>query len=141
MLKKEELDKISDSIRLVESKTSGEIRVYVAKYCKGSPLETTYKLFHQYKMNETELLNGVLIYVSTMDNKAAIYADEGINLLTHEPDFWKETLDLMLFYFKKGLIKEGLCKGVSKVGKVLKAHFPASENDINILDNEVIIEE
>lgn len=141
MLKREELDKISESIRFAESNTSGEIRVYIAKHCKGAPLETAYKVFHQLEMNETDLRNGVLIYLSPSDHKAAIYADEGINSQINESDFWKDTLDLMLSYFKKDLIAEGICKGVGKVGEVIKSRFPVSENDINELDNEVIIEE
>lgn len=141
MLKREELDKISESIRFAESNTSGEIRVYIAKHCKGAPLETAYKVFHQLKMNETDLRNGVLIYLSPSDHKAAIYADEGINSQINESDFWKDTLELMLSYFKKDLIADGICKGVGKVGEVIKSRFPVSENDINELDNEVIIEE
>ena len=141
MLKREELNKISESIRFAESNTSGEIRVYIAKHCKGAPLETAYKVFHQLKMNETDLRNGVLIYLSPSDHKAAIYADEGINYQIDESDFWKDTLELMLSYFKKDLIAEGICKGVGKVGEVIKSRFPVSENDINELDNEVIIEE
>jgi uncharacterized membrane protein len=141
MLKREELNKISESIRFAESNTSGEIRVYIAKHCKGAPLETAYKVFHQLKMNETDLRNGVLIYLSPSDHKAAIYADEGINSQINESDFWKDTLDLMLSYFKKDLIADGICKGVGKVGEVIKSRFPVSENDINELDNEVIIEE
>lgn len=141
MLKKEELDKISESIRLAESDTSAEIRVYIARHCKGSPLETAYKVFHQLKMDATELRNGVLIYLSPSDHKAAIYADEGINAMIDDSDFWQETLDLMLSYFKKELITEGVCKGVGKVGEVLRSCFPLLENDINELDNEVIIEE
>lgn len=92
-------------------------------------------------MNETDLRNGVLIYLSPSDHKAAIYADEGINSQINESDFWKDTLDLMLSYFKKDLIADGICKGVGKVGEVIKSRFPVSENDINELDNEVIIEE
>lgn len=141
MLKKEELDRISETIRLAEGNTSGEIRVYVAKQCKGAPLDKAYKIFRQLKMNSTELRNGVLIYVSPADHKAAIYADEGINMLINEPDFWQDTLDLMLTYFKEEQISEGVCKGVLKTGEVIKELYPVSDNDINELDNEVIIEE
>lgn len=55
MLKKEELEKITESIRIAESHTSGEIRVYIARHCNGEPLETAYKKFHQLKMNNTKL--------------------------------------------------------------------------------------
>ena len=141
MLKKDELDRISETIRLAESNTSGEICVYVARKCKGDPLDSAYNKFVQLKMDSTELRNSVLIYVSPADHKSAIYADKGINMLINRPDFWKETLDLMLSYFKEEQIFEGIRKGVLKTGEALKELYPVSENDINELDNDVIIEE
>src|SRR5690554_4237970 len=110
MLKKEELDIISESIRTAERFTSGEIRVYVARHCKGEPLETASNIFHQLKMDKTELRNGVLIYVSMADHKAAIFADEGINKTVNNKNFWQEALDIMLSYFKIGELRVGLTK-------------------------------
>src|SRR5690554_3849373 len=141
MLKKEELDKISEVIKKAESKTSGEIRVYIARHCKGNPFETAFKKFHQIKMNKTRLRNGVLIYISIADHKAAIFADEGINKLVDETEFWQEALDLMLTSFKKNKIELGISKGVEKVGELLNEYFPEAIDDKNELDNEVIIEE
>ncbi len=141
MLKKEELDIISESIRTAESYTSGEIRVYVARHCKGEPLETASIIFNQLKMNKTELRNGVLIYVSMADHKAAIFADEGINKTVNNKNFWQEALDIMLSYFKSGELRVGLTKGVEKVGELLKEFYPVADDDKNELDNEVIFEE
>lgn len=141
MLNKEELNKITESIRSAESYTSGEIRVYVARHCKGEPLEIAYKKFRELKMDRTQLRNGVLIYVSFADHKAAIFADEGINETVGDNEFWNETLNLMLTHFKNDEIILGISKGVEKVGELLKEFYPISDDDKNELDNEVIFEE
>jgi len=140
MLQKEELHNISESIRNAESHTSGEIRVCIARHCKGDPLEAAFRKFHQLKMNDTRLRNGVLIYVSPADHKAAILGDKGINDAAR-PDFWEDALTEMLSSFRKGLIPEGICKGVGKVGELIKTQYPSLENDINELGDEVILEE
>lgn len=141
MLKKEELNRISETIRNAESHTSGEIRVYLARSCKGDPLETAIRLFHKLKMDSTELRNGVLIYVSPSDHKTAIYGDSGINKATDDHMFWQDAINIMLPLFKEDLIAEGICEGVTKAGALIKEHFPVSANDLNELNNEVIVEE
>ncbi|MCE5179412.1 MAG: TPM domain-containing protein [Porphyromonadaceae bacterium] len=140
MLQKEELDHISASIRSAESHTSGEIRVCVARQCKGDPLNAAWKKFLQLKMEATQRRNGVLIYVSPSDHKAAIVGDKGIHDAARS-DFWEDALAEMLSLFRKGLIAEGISKGVGKVGELIKAQFPAVENDVNELGDEVILEE
>ncbi|MDD4632727.1 MAG: TPM domain-containing protein [Proteiniphilum sp.] len=140
MLHKEELNQISESIRSAESHTSGEIRVCVARHCKGDPLDAALRKFLQLKMDTTQLRNGVLIYVSPTDQKAAIVGDEGINDAARD-DFWEDALAEMLSFFRKGLIVEGISKGVGKVGELIRVQFPAMENNINELGDEVILEE
>lgn len=140
MLKSEELHQISEAIRNAESHTSGEIRVCIAKQCKGDPLKAAYIKFHQMKMNSTQLRNGVLIYLSPSDQKAAILGDKGINEAARD-DFWDEALKEMLSCFREGRIADGICKGVGKVGALIKAQYPVSENDKNELSDEIILEE
>lgn len=140
MLNNEELDRISAAIRSAESNTSGELRVCIAKRCKGDPLKAAYNKFHQLKMDQTQLHNGVLIYVSPSDQKAAILGDKGINEMVR-PGFWDDALDEMLACFRREEITEGICKGVGKVGELIKTRYPISENDINELSDEVILEE
>ncbi len=141
MLSKEELNKISETIREAESKTSGEIRVYIARSCKGDPLEKAYKLFYKLNMDKTQHRNGVLIYVSPSEHKTAIYGDEGINEATENPLFWQNAIDIMLPHFREDSITEGICMGIAMVKKLIKERYPISANDLNELDNEVIMEE
>lgn len=140
MLQNEELNQISASIRSAENHTSGEIRVCVARQCKGDPLVAAWKKFTELKMEETQRRNGVLIFVSPADHKAAIVGDKGIHDAARD-DFWEDALAEMLSLFRKGLIAEGISKGVEKVGELIKAQFPTIENDVNELGDEVILEE
>lgn len=140
MLNKAELQRIKEAIQRAESHTSGEIRVCVARQCKGDPLEAAFKKFHQLKMDTTQLRNGVLIYVSPSHHKAAIFGDQGIHEAVNG-GFWNEALEKMVAYFKKGEIVEGICQGVQKAGELIKSRYPVSENDINELGDEVILED
>ena len=88
MLTVHEIRQITQAIREAELQTSGEIRVYVAKKCKSEPYERAVALFHKHKMQKTKHRNGVLIFVSPADRKAAIVGDEGIHGVAEE-DFWK----------------------------------------------------
>lgn len=140
MLNKEELDKVTESIRSAESETSGEIRVCVAKRAKGNPMDAAAAKFHQLKMEETQLRNSVLIYVCPQDHKAAIIGDIGIHEAAND-GFWDNVLEEMLSYFKKDMIVEGVCQGVGRVGELIKVRYPIAENDVNELCDDVILEE
>lgn len=140
MLNQQQIEQVKEAIRSAEDLTSGEIRVCVARHCKGDPLTAAESKFHFLKMEETQLRNGVLIYVSPSDHKAAIFGDRGIDEAAHS-NFWHDALEEMLSYFQKGLITEGICQGVGKVGNLIKVRYPICENDKNELCDEIIMEE
>lgn len=139
MLTKPQLQQITAAIREAENQTSGEIRVYIARRCKGNPIEEAIKKFYELNMQKTFRGNGVLIYVAPKDKKAAIVGDEGIHTKINGA-FWNETLTEMLSYFAKGLITEGLCKAVERAGKLINAHYPVTKDDLNELSDDVIQE-
>ena len=132
--------KIAEAIRNAELLTSGEIRVYIAKHCKEDALDKASRVFQKLKMHNTAQRNAVLILVCPADHKAAILGDKGINSII-EDDFWDNTLSELITYCSKGLITEGICKAVDKVGNLIKQTYPYQEGDINELDNEVILED
>ena len=69
---KEELNKIVESIERAELKTSGEIRFHMESRCKGEALSRAIQVFRNLKMHKTQLRNGTLIYLATIDKKFAI---------------------------------------------------------------------
>jgi len=139
MFNNRELEKIASAIREAERFTSGEIRVYVARRCKGNPLVEAAKKFESLKMNDTELHNGVLIYIAPHDRKAAIYGDSGIAKMADE-GFWNQALDDLLTSCRDGQVVDGICKAIAKVGELIKNKYPILENDKNELGDEVVQE-
>lgn len=136
-LTKAEEQEIVDAIVIAEKNTSGEIRVHIEENNTKPPYERAQEVFYFLKMDETELKNGVLFYISMQSNSFAIIGDKGINDLVG-PDFWNSTKDLVIEKFKKGQYKNGLIKGIIEAGEQLKKYFPYNhDDDINELSNEI----
>lgn len=133
---KEDEQKIVNAIAEAESDTSGEIRLHIDKFCKTDPLLKAKNLFANLKMNETELRNGVIIYISLNDKKLAIFGDKGINEKVQD-DFWDSTLQIMKSFFINGDFVNGIIAGLNEAGRVLKTYFPKTNNDINELPDEI----
>lgn len=135
-LSQEDEQAVVEAIRASEMNTSGEIRVHIEKETDLDTFDRAKVVFHELKMDETELKNGVLIYVA-VDNKAfVICGDQGINDLVPN-DFWECTKDLMASHFRTGNFKQGLIEGITNAGVQLKKYFPIQENDSNELSNEI----
>lgn len=136
LLTKDEQDIIVQAIREAENKTSGEIRVHIAKHCKGDVLERAAEVFDRLKMHETALRNGTLIYVAPNEKQLAVIGDTGINDVV-PPGFWDKDIQLMLSYFKEGKLTEGICEGVQQIGNLLKEYFPAKDQNPNELPDDI----
>ena len=132
----EQQKSIKQSIANAELNTSGEIRVHIDDKCKDDVLDAAANMFHQMKMDTTELRNGVLFYLAVSDHKFAILGDKGINEKV-PADFWDHIKDVMLAHFKQQQFTEGLCKGIEMAGEKLKTNFPLQSNDTNELANDV----
>lgn len=135
-LTQEEEQAVVEAIRLAEKNTSGEIRVHIEKKTSIDPFKRAMEVFHLLKMDETELKNGVLIYLAVKDKTFVICGDKGINELVPD-DFWDCTRDLMTTNFKNGNYKQGLVEGIQRAGNQLQKFFPYQEGDKNELSNEI----
>jgi uncharacterized membrane protein len=135
-LTKAEEQEVVEAIRLAEKNTSGEIRVHLEKETSIAPIERAVEVFHELKMDETKLHNGVIIYVAVKSKQFAIYGDKGINEKVSD-DFWNCTKDIMLNHFKNGNNKQALVDGIYNAGEQLKKHFPFLDNDTDELSNEI----
>ena len=135
-LTKEEEQAIVEAIRLAETATSGEIRVHIEKKASIAHFDRALEVFHLLKMDETELKNGVLIYVAVKDKAFVICGDKGINEAV-STDFWDSTKEIMASHFKNGNFKQGLIDGITKAGDQLKKYFPFQDGDTNELSNEI----
>ena len=135
-LSEKDEEAIVEAIRQAEKKTSGEIRVHIERHTDKDPFDHAVELFHQLKMDNTKLQNGVLIYLAIDDRNLVILGDKGINDVVPE-NFWETTKDLMLAHFKKGNFKQGLIDGILMAGKQLQDHFPWDSEDKNELPDQI----
>ena len=135
-LTKEEEQAIVEAIGIAEKATSGEIRVHIEKTSDKNHYERAKEVFHDLKMDETELKNGVLIYMAVEDQSFVICGDKGIDDVVND-DFWDCTKDIMANQFKKNNFKQGLIDGILRAGEQLKKYFPYQENDAEELSNEI----
>ena len=128
--------KIIEEIADAENRTSGEIRVHIESTCKREPLVRAARVFHELGMDETELQNGVLIYIAADDHKVAVYAGKGIHKKV-EDGFWDGVLNMLVEHFKKDEFEEGIIQAVRRVGTKLKELFPYQKGDVNELTDEI----
>jgi uncharacterized membrane protein len=135
-LTQEEEQAIVEAIRVAEKNTSGEIRVHIEKTTSMDAFDRAMEVFHELKMDETQLQNGVLIYLAVVDKKFVICGDKGINELVAN-DFWDTTKEIMKNHFKNGNFKQGLIDGILMAGEQLQKYFPWQKGDTNELSNEI----
>ncbi len=135
-LSTEEEQDIIEAIQNAEKNTSGEIRVHVEQSSKTDAYKRAMEVFHDLKMDNTKLRNGVLIYVAVADKTFAIYGDKGINTVVAD-NFWQTTRDTIQQHFKSGNFKQGLVEGIKEAGAQLKTYFPWQQDDTNELSNEI----
>ncbi len=135
-LTKEDENEIVAAIQLAEKNTSGEIRVHIEQTTSKVPFDRALEVFYELKMNETQLQNGVLIYLAIADKQFVICGDKGINEVV-ATDFWDSTKEIIAAQFKKGNFKQGLIDGIAQAGEQLKNYFPWQTDDTNELSNEI----
>jgi len=133
---KEEQQRIVDKIREVEGRTSGEIRVHLAREAGDAILLEAAKVFYQLKMQETKARNGVLIYIVPKEHRFAIVGDKGIDEVLPE-NFWRSVVEEAERQFRQARFVEGVCGAIERVGEYLTTHFPYEAGDVNELPDEL----
>ncbi len=126
IIHKEAQAKVVACIAEAESKTSGEIRVYMEHKCApGDPMARAKEVFTQLEMFKTEARNAVIIYIATTDKKFALFGDQAIYEKAGGPKFWEAAAQQLTGHLKKNELAEGLCNCILKLGKALEEQFPA----------------
>jgi uncharacterized membrane protein len=137
-LSKLEHDRIVQAIRDVESKTSGEIRVYVQRgTLSDDPLIVAQKRFQRLGMYKTRERNAVLIFVAPRAHKFAVVGDKAIHEKCGE-QFWQHVVEGMRVHFRNEKFSRALTETIDEVGKVLATHFPRTLANANELPDEII---
>jgi uncharacterized membrane protein len=137
-LSKLDHDRIMEAIRGAESKTSGEIRVYIQRgKFETDPVMLAQKKFQRLGMYKTRERNAVLIFVAPRAHKFAVVGDQAIHEKCGE-QFWQNVVDGMRVHFQNEKFSHALTEAINEVGKVLATHFPRTSANANELPDEII---
>ena len=133
-----EHERIVSAIREAESKTSGEIRIYIqrGKFDHDAVL-VAQKKFQRLAMHKTRERNAVLILVAPRAHKFAVVGDKAIHEKCGE-QFWQHVVDGMRVHFQHEKFSSALTEAINEVGKVLAAHFPRTSANPNELPDEIV---
>ena len=135
------LNAIEQAIKASETLHSGEIRFVVEAALDGAPLfkgqsaqARAIDIFSQLRIWDTELNNGVLIYLLLADRDIEIVADRGIHAKVGAAQ-WEQICIQMENYFKQDNFKQGVIAGIDAITQHLTKHFPIAGDDRDELSN------
>ena len=100
-----------------------------------TPRERALQVFRDLRVWDTELRNGVLIYVLVADRDVEIVADRGAAARI-SPTEWEAACRLMKSHFRAGRFAEGAVAGVEAVGGLLEREFPPERGNRDELPNQ-----
>ena len=129
-------EKIVAAIGAAESRTSGEIRVFISRHEVADALTEAKRHFQEMGMEKTAERNGVLIFVAPKSRAFAIVGDSGVHAKCGDV-FWNETAEKMRSFFKEQKFAEGLVEGIRIAGEILARHFPRNSADRNELPDAI----
>lgn len=141
-----QLEHIANAIKASETQHSGEIRVAVESSLELQPLlqqqtprQRAIEVFSELHVWDTQLNNGVLIYVLLADHAIEIVADRGIHTKVNNT-YWEGLCRQIELSFAQGQFEAGVMNCISAVGEKLIEHFPHSGGGKNELpDTPVVI--
>jgi uncharacterized membrane protein len=135
-----DLDRIEAAIRSAELRTSGQVRVAVARfYFWGSIRRAADAAFVRLRMNQTRRRNAVLLFVAPRLHRFAVIGDAGIHERVND-EFWSQISDALQADFRGGDLTAGLLHAIDTIGERLAEHFPPDPLGDNELPDRVEIE-
>ncbi len=129
--------RVEAAIRAAERRTSGELRVAVARFFLGRDVRrAAEKTFDRLGMHRTKRRNGVLIFVAPLGRRCAVVADSGAHAAV-EPAFWDGVVTKLVTQFRGGQLTAGLEAGIQEIGERLSGPFPFEPGDVDELPDTV----
>ncbi|HEX8380024.1 MAG TPA: hypothetical protein VF619_05695 [Allosphingosinicella sp.] len=95
------------------------------------------ELFRAGTEKRTKGRTGILLYLSLLEHRAEIVADEAIHSRV-EPDVWGEAMAALVEGVKAGRPGEGMALAVEKIGEVLATCLPPTLDNPNELPDRLI---
>ena len=112
-------------------------RLIIPKSVKNDKAKEKAQLcFFEYGVSKTRDRTGVLIFVSNLEKKVLILADNGIAEV-YPNTSWQKQVDTIINGIKNNNFATELGKVILEIGEVLTANFPIKDDDTNELPNHV----
>jgi len=127
------------AIRAVESRSSGEVRVFITNRGVDDPTADAWAAFAKLKMQRTAQRNAALVFIAPNARKFAIVGDEGLHRHCAE-GFWNQLAEQLAGGFRKEDYTGALIRVIEQIGNVLAQHFPPQRDDHNELPDEIVRE-
>lgn len=118
-------DRLLAALRAAQRRTSGQLRVVLARHRARDPLAAAQRHFGRLGLGDSPERNAVLIFVAPRSRKFAIVGDRAVHEKCGDA-FWREVTAAMTGYFKRGDFTGGLIHGVERAGALLAEHFPSA---------------
>ena len=131
-----EHDRIVRAIAAAETRTSGEIRVFIQHGELDDVVAAAGDQFQKLGMTGTRERNAVLIFVAPRAQKFAVVGDEGIHQRCGDK-FWQELVEAIGAYFQREDFTSAIVQAIEVAGERLAEHFPRTPDDRNELPNRV----
>ena len=129
--------RINSAIKEAESKTSGEIKVVLARHCWGKMETKASKIFRELGLDKTKERNCVLILFIVTNREFLIHGDQDIHERVGQ-GFWNDIRDTMTAAFKQDEFGEGVSRGVCLIGERLSQYFPYQRDDTDEISDEIV---
>src|SRR5260370_26280556 len=137
-LSKLEHDRIVGAIREAESKTSGQIRVYIQRgKLRVEPLIAAQEKFHRLGIHKTRERNAVLIFVAPRAHKFAVVGDKAVHEKCGE-QFWQRLVDGMRAHFQNEKFSQAIVETIEETGKMRATHFPKRSTGRNEVPDGIV---
>lgn len=129
--------RLEQRVRDSEHRHSGEIRICIEAglplsylWRGATPRERAIAMFGKLRVWDTELNNGVLIYLLFAEHAVEIVDDRGLD--RHVPDVeWQRIVQSMTAEFRAGRFEQGLNVAIDAVDALLVRHFPLAPGQTN----------
>lgn len=133
-------ERIVACIKEAESRTSGEIRIFIEGHCSYvDAMERAKEIFSNLRMENTDARNAVVVYVALKDRQFALFGDTAIYEKAGGPAFWQKAAEKLTGHLRRNEITEGLCNCITELGLAMATHFPHDGSvNRNELPDEIV---
>ncbi|PIE98815.1 MAG: hypothetical protein CR988_01540 [Treponema sp.] len=87
---------------------------------------------------KTKERSGILIFISVMERRVIVLADEGISSKIEQSE-WNRICDNLIAKIKAKQAEDGICEAVVSCSELLEEHFPAKAINPNELTDGLVI--